>query len=127
MRTHHVEVHGKIPVEMTNMLEKAPEVIERFISAAAELDFDAVGKCFLEDGTVEDEERTHRGRDQITAWQRETRAKYDYKVTVVGGRLDGKDTYRLGARLRGNFPGGEADVEYRFTLRDGLISSLRIS
>jgi ketosteroid isomerase-like protein len=109
------------------MLEKAPEVIERFIDAAAQRDFDALGQCFTEDATVEDEERMHRGRNEIRAWQQKTRTQYDYTVTVTSGQPDGDDAYRVGAHLRGNFPGGEADVEYRFVIRDGLISSLRIS
>jgi ketosteroid isomerase-like protein len=112
---------------MTAMLEKAPEVIGRFIDAAAERDFDAIGQCFTEDATVEDEERTQRGRTEISAWQRKTRTQYDYTVTVTSGQPDGENAYRVGAHLRGTFPGGEADVEYRFVIRDGLISSLRIS
>ena len=109
------------------MLNTAPEVVERFMNAAAVPDLNAVGECFTEDATVSDEERTHRGRNQIRAWQGESHARYDYSVTVVGGQPDGENGYRVAARLKGNFPGGEADVEYRFVFRDGLISSLQIS
>jgi hypothetical protein len=35
--------------------------------------------------------------------------------------------YRVAAQLKGNFPGGEADVEYRFGIRHGLICRLRIT
>jgi len=109
------------------VLESAPDVIGRFVNAAANRDFDAIGQCFTEDASVEDEERTHRGRGEISAWQRETRSKYDYTVTFADGEPVGESGYRVAAHLKGNFPGGEADVEYRFSIRHGLISSLRIT
>ena len=109
------------------MLETAPGVIGRFMDAAAKRDYEAIGECFTEDASAEDEERTHRGRSQIRRWQQETRSRWDYTVTVVGGEQVGESGYRVAAHLKGNFPGGEADVEYRFSIRDGLISSLRIT
>ncbi len=113
--------------EMDRMLQTPPAVVERFINSADNRDFDAIATCFTEDGTVEDEDRTHRGRRQIRAWQQESRSKWDYTVTVVSGEPAGESDYRVTAHLTGNFPGGEADVEYRFSVRAGLISHLRIS
>ena len=109
------------------MLDSIPDVIARFMDAAARRDFDAIGACFTEDATVSDEQRTHRGREEIRQWQRNTRAKWDYTVTIAGGQAAGANEYHLAAHLKGNFPGGEADVEYRFTICDGLIRSLRIA
>ena len=48
-------------------------------------------------------------------------------MTVDGSEQVGEGEYRLTAHLKGKFPGGEADVDYRFSIRDGLISSLRIT
>ena len=109
------------------MLETAPGVIRRFMDAAERRDYEAIGECFTEDATVEDEERTHRGRTRIRGWQQETRSKWDYTLTVVGGEQAGASEYRVAAHLKGNFPGGEADLQYWLSLREGLISSLRIT
>lgn len=108
------------------MLDTAPAAVTRFMDAAAERDYDAIGECFTEDATVEDEARTHHGRAEIRAWQQETRSKWDYSLRVVGEGPTGADEYRVAAHLKGKFPGGEADVDYRFSIRDGLISRLRI-
>ena len=58
------------------MPETAPGVIGRFMDAAAKRDYEAIGECFTEDASAEDEERTHRGRSQIRRWQQETRSRY---------------------------------------------------
>ena len=109
------------------MPDSIPSVIARFMDAAAIRDYDTIGECFTEDATVFDEQGTHRGQGEIRQWQRDTRAKWDYTVTIAGGQPADANEYRLAAHLKGNFPGGEADVEYRFTIRDGRISSLRIA
>ncbi len=85
------------------MLESAPDVIGRFVNAAANRDFDAIGLCFTEDASVEDEERTHRGRGEISAWQRETRSKYDYTVTFADGEPVGESGYAWPRILRATF------------------------
>ena len=108
------------------MFEVAPKVITRFMDAAAERDYDAIAECFTSDATVSDERRTHRGRAAIRLWQEESRARWEYTATAIGDRPAGADEYIVAVHLKGNFPGGEANVEYRFMIRDGLISSLRI-
>jgi ketosteroid isomerase-like protein len=58
------------------MLE-TPAVVGRFMDAAAKRDYDAIGECFTGDATVQDEERTHRGRTEIRHWPQDTRSKWD--------------------------------------------------
>ena len=48
-----------------------------FMDAAAKRDYDAIGECFTGDATVQDEERTHRGRTEIRHWPQDTRSKWD--------------------------------------------------
>jgi ketosteroid isomerase-like protein len=103
-----------------------PEMVGRFMEAAAERDYQALAACFTEDAVVEDESHSHHGREAIRRWQEGTRAKWEYTVTATGGRPDADGGYLVSAHLSGNFPGGEADVEYRFTLRGDLIARLRI-
>ena len=106
---------------------RAPQAVQRFVDAAASRDFAAIAECFGEDATVTDEEHTYRGRAQIRKWQEDGRKRWEYTLTVKDGKLRGADRYIMQGHLTGNFPGGEADVEYHFTVRDGLISRLAIS
>ncbi len=108
-------------------LGAAPTAVVRFVEAAQKRDFDAIGGCFTDDATVADEAHTHRGRTQIRQWQEASRQKWEYTLTVKTGTARGVDGYLIEGHLSGNFPGGEADVTYAFTLRDGLISRLVIS
>ena len=106
---------------------RPPHAVQRFVDAAASRDFAAIAECFTDDATVTDEERTHRGRAEIRKWQEDGRKRWEYTFTVKDGKARGADGYVVRGHLSGNFPGGEADVEYDFTLRGGLISRLAIS
>ena len=108
-------------------LGSAPTAIRRFVDAAAKHDFAALGECFTEDATVSDEAHTYRGRTEIRRWQEASRKKWEYTLTVKNGRLLRPDAYVFEGHLKGNFPGGEADVTYAFALHAGLISRLVIS
>ena len=106
---------------------RPPNVVQRFVDAAASRDFAAIATCFSEDATVSDEEHTYRGRAQIRRWQEDGRKRWEYTLTVKDGKVRGADGYIMQGHLSGNFPGGEADVEYDFTVREGLISRLAVS
>jgi hypothetical protein len=104
----------------------APEIITRYLMAADTKDPAACAGCFTEDGTVLDEGVTYHGRGEIVRWREETLAKWTYTTTVTGSAPTGADEYRVTAHLEGDFPGGEADLTFGFTLRDGLIAALKI-
>jgi ketosteroid isomerase-like protein len=102
-----------------------PDIIIRYFKAADDKDFDTLIACFTEDATVFDEDKTYGGHAEIRQWRSTTASQWEYTVTVTGSSPDG-DGYLVRVHLVGNFPGGEADLRYRFTLRDGLISALSI-
>ena len=104
-----------------------PAVVAAYLHAADASDTVALVACFTEDGDVADEGRSWRGRAQIRKWWEGPANHYKYTVKVRGGQQIGGDRYVARIRLTGNFPGRTADVRYRFTLRDGLISALRIA
>jgi len=112
---------------MSSTIDSQPEIVTRFIKAAAERDYEAVAACFTQDAVVEDESQSHIGREAIRRWQEATRARWEYTVTATGGRPDADGEYVVSAHLSGNFPGAEADVEYRFALQGDLIARLRIN
>lgn len=104
----------------------APAVITRYLAAAPAGDFAAVADCFTVDGTVTDEGKTYRGRPEIIGWRESLASQFTYTATVTSSEPRNDSEYRIMAHLVGDFPGGVADLTYRFTLRDGLIADLSI-
>jgi hypothetical protein len=106
-----------------------PEAIGQYFVAANGRDAAGFAAAFAEDGEVRDEGRTYRGREGIRAWRLETEAKYRVTATPreVGER-DGRVV--VTALVEGDFPkAGLPDpllLDYRFTMRDGLIGKLDI-
>jgi ketosteroid isomerase-like protein len=109
------------------MAVTTPDVVIRYFKAADDKDLDALAECFTEDGRVLDEGHTYRGRAQIRSWREDLGTKWEYTVTVTGSEPVGDGQFRVATHVVGNFPGGEVDLNYRFGLRDGLITSLSIA
>ncbi len=105
----------------------APDVVTRYLAAADAKDPSAVAACFADHGTVVDEGVTYTGRDEIAAWRERSLSKWTYTTTVTGSEPLGADRFRVTVHLIGDFPGGEVDLAYDFTIAGGLIAALRIS
>jgi ketosteroid isomerase-like protein len=103
-----------------------PEVIRTYLKAheARDLD-DAVGR-YLPDATVTDEGRTYRGRDEIRGWLSQAASEFTYTIELTGAEKLDEQRYDVTHHLEGNFPGGRADLHFRFTVRDGAIARLVI-
>ena len=108
------------------MKTDAPDAIRRFLEAEHEGDPEALASCFRPDGIVLDEGRTHIGHDEIIGWRREAAAAYEYTATVTAEERLGPDAHRVVKHLEGDFPGGVANLEYLFALRDLQIAALMI-
>ncbi|MFI6080197.1 nuclear transport factor 2 family protein [Streptomyces sp. NPDC051217] len=103
-----------------------PQVITTFLDAQFAHDADAAVPLCLPDAVVTDEGRTFCGHDKIRDWVTNAASEFTYTTELTGAsRLD--DTH-YGAihHLEGDFPGGVADLHFRFALRDGLIETLTI-
>ncbi len=81
--------------------------------------------CFHADAVVHDEGGTFRGHEAIKAWKQAAAAKYQYRLQPLGVSRSG-DTWKLLARVTGNFPGGVADLMHVFVLQDDRIAALEI-
>lgn len=103
-----------------------PDAIARYLASHEDADPSQLANCFHEDAVVKDEGAVHRGRAAIAEWRRAAQAKYLFRLTPLGLLEDSAETFRLLARVEGNFPGGRAELIHVFTLRDGLIASLEI-
>jgi alkylated DNA nucleotide flippase Atl1 len=114
-------------VDLVRARLNLPDAVSTYMRAAEMRDADAVVACFGENAQVTDEGRAWRGRAEIRRWWEGPATKYRYTVKVRGGQRVARDRYVARVRLTGTFPGRIVDLRYRFTIRDALISALKIA
>jgi len=112
---------------VTTDLTALPVPIRAYLTAHQSRDDAAAVQAFAPDATVTDEGKTYTGTRAIRAWRQRTSTEYTYTTKLTGHRQDAGDVWVVGVRLEGNFPGGVADLEQRFTIRDGTIADLTIA
>lgn len=103
-----------------------PEQITSYLRAHRERDLDVAIGHYTADATVTDEGRTYRGPAEIRAWLSRSASEYTYTIEVAGAAKRDANEYDVIHHLEGNFPGGVADLHFRFSLRDGKIARLVI-
>jgi hypothetical protein len=107
-------------------MTELPDVIASYLKAHYVRDLDAALACCEPDATVTDEGRTYRGVAEIRAWLSRAASEYTYTTEVTGAAMLDDAHYDVLHHLEGNFPGGTADLHFRFTLHDRKIASLVI-
>ncbi|SCX54389.1 SnoaL-like domain-containing protein [Klenkia marina] len=103
-----------------------PTVVRDFFAAHVVHDADAADRYLTDDVVVVDQDETFRGREAVHAFVRDAGAEFEYTTEQLAAhRVD--DTHCvLTVRLEGSFPGGTADLDYRFTLRGDRIAEVVI-
>jgi hypothetical protein len=113
--------------EMSSIdLDELPEVITSYLKAHQARDLDTAIERYTDDASVTDEGRTYNGPDEIRAWLSRSASEFSYTIEMIGATKLGDDRYDVGHHLEGNFPGGNVDLHFRFTLCDGKIARLVI-
>jgi|ERR1700751_1567472 hypothetical protein len=103
-----------------------PEIITGYLKAHQVRDLGAAIHGYEPDATVTDEGRTYHGLAEIRTWLSRSASEYTYTIEMTGATKIGDDRYDVTHHLKGNFPGGTADLHFRFTLRNGKIGRLVI-
>ncbi|MGW0160194.1 nuclear transport factor 2 family protein [Mycobacterium sp. NPDC003323] len=106
--------------------EGLPEKIKTYLSAHAGGDGATALTAFTTDAVVTDEGRDHSGREAIAAWLAESAGEYTYTTEFTGAATTDDGRIDVLQHLAGDFPDGEADLYFRFTLAGELISRLVI-
>ena len=104
-----------------------PAVIEGFFAFDGLRDIDSLVGLFTDDATVVDEGVARHGTTEIRAWQTGAASEYTYTKGILGGEAFASDRYVVTCRLKGNFPGGTADLAYDFSVVGERISRLVIA
>ncbi|MGY1842083.1 nuclear transport factor 2 family protein [Modestobacter sp. SYSU DS0875] len=104
-----------------------PAVVRDCLAALTAKDADAAILTFTADAVVTDEGRTHRGATEVSAWLRGSAAQWSHRAELTGAQRGAGEQWVAVQHLTGDFPGGVADLTYRFTLRGDRIAELAIT
>jgi ketosteroid isomerase-like protein len=104
--------------------EQLPTAVRDFLAAHIVRDADTASKFLTEDVVAVDQGETFRGRDQVHAFLRDAGSEFEYTTEQIGARRVDDTHYVATVRLEGTFPGGTAELDYRFTLRDDRIAEI---
>jgi ketosteroid isomerase-like protein len=103
-----------------------PETINSYLVAHQARDLDTAVGYYTADAVAVDEGHAYRGPKQIRDWLATAATEYTYTIELTGASRTDDNHYVATHHLEGNFPGGVADLQFKFTLRDGRISQLTI-
>ena len=110
---------------MTTEWDALPDNIKTFMTALDDREDQRALATFTTDAVVTDEGHDYTGRDAIGAWLTTSLSEYTYTTEFTGATTTDAG-FDVAQHLEGNFPGGVADLHYRFTLDGALIGRLVI-
>ena len=116
---------------MTNTTDwdALPEAVRTFMTALDAREVDRVLATLTTDAVVTDEGHDYTGHEEIGAWVAKAAAEYTYTTEFTGATVLERETgaaVDVGQHLEGDFPGGVADLHYRFTIDGTVISRVVI-
>ncbi|MEW2166473.1 nuclear transport factor 2 family protein [Streptomyces sp. NPDC007084] len=103
-----------------------PPVITRYLAAHRARDTATALTTLTEDATVTDDGKTYEGVPAIADWLGRAASEYTYTTELTAAQRIDPSHYIATHHLEGDFPGGQVDLRFRFTLRDDLIEELVI-
>jgi ketosteroid isomerase-like protein len=111
----------------TIQLDQLPGTIRSYLEAHAARDIDVALRHFAPGAVVTDQGQTFRGTDQIREFLCAAGAEFSYTTELIGAQHIDDAHWIATNRLEGDFPGGVADLDYRFELDGDLIAELVIA
>jgi ketosteroid isomerase-like protein len=106
--------------------DELPATIRRFLAAHSAREAGAAARAFTHDAVVVDQNETFRGTEQVRHFLQSSGSEFTYTTELIAARRDDDAHWAVVNRIEGDFPGGVADLDYRFTVTDGLIKELTI-
>ncbi|GHA44704.1 hypothetical protein GCM10010372_50770 [Streptomyces tauricus] len=104
-----------------------PTTVREFLAAHVVRDADTASSFLAEDAVVVDQGETVRGREEAHAFLRDAGSEFEYTTEQIGAHRVDDAHWVVTVRLEGTFPGGVAELDYRFALRDDLVAELVIA
>lgn len=116
---------------MTNttevLLARLPAAVRTCLSARASRDVEQALSTFSLSAEVVDDGHTYRGTAAIRSFLGTAGAQFEYTTTLLSTEQPDDAVWVAHHRIEGDFPGGVADLAFRFELSDALIARLRIT
>ncbi|HCB07233.1 MAG TPA: nuclear transport factor 2 family protein [Nocardioides sp.] len=106
-------------------IELLPTTIRAFLQAQEARDPDTALPLLTPEAVVTDVGEAFSGEHSLRRFVSEAGAEFTYTSQVTKVLRDG-ETWVVGHHLEGDFPGGQADLDYRFTLDGERIARLDI-
>lgn len=103
-----------------------PPAIVTYQAAHDRRDAIAAAASFTEDAVVEDDGKTYHGRAEVERWLSATASEFTYTRTLLSAEETAAG-WLVTNHIEGDFPGGQVDLRYVFTLQDDLIARLTIA
>ncbi|WP_413757027.1 nuclear transport factor 2 family protein [Streptomyces sp. MMBL 11-3] len=127
--TQHTDLPSDLPPDVPSDVpsDLLPTTVRGFFAAHVVRDADTGASLLAEDAVIVDQDETFRGREKVHAFLRDAGAEFAYTTEQIGAHRVDDAHWVVTVRLEGTFPGGVAELDYRFTLRDGLIAELVIA
>jgi hypothetical protein len=118
-----IEWNRATPIALTDL----PEVVTSYLAAHRARDIDAELTFYIETSRVTDEGHTHTGPAEIRTWLESAASEYTFTIEITAASTVDSLHYDVLQHLEGNFPGGVADLHFRFgLLNDATIADLTI-
>ena len=103
-----------------------PESIANYLNGKNARDFALATSGFAPDARVHDEGEDHIGPAAIAAWMAGTSARYNDHSELLSYETS-TSSVLIRARVSGTFDGSPIELNYGFTLENGLVSGLEIA
>lgn len=113
-------------VDVPTEWDALPQTITTHLAAHAAGEDDRALATFAPDAVVTDEGHDHVGRDEVKSWLTDSATEYTYTTEFTSATTSDAASVDVVQHLEGNFPGGTADLHFRFSLEGTLISRLVI-
>lgn len=107
--------------------DQLPTTIRDYLTAHTARDVESAAAHFAPDAVVTDQDETFRGEDAIRDFLTHAGAEFTYTTELVAARRVDDDHWVATNRIEGDFPGGVAELDYRFTLVEDRIAELAIA
>lgn len=104
--------------------DQLPAVVRAYLAAREGDDTEGALRLFGADAAVSDQGETFTGTDALRRFLEHAGAEFTYTTALTGARREDDGTWVATQRLDGDFPGGVAVLDLRFTVEDDLITRL---
>ncbi|MEP9365210.1 nuclear transport factor 2 family protein [Nocardioides sp. CN2-186] len=112
-------------METNTHTAQLPATIRAYLGAQEARDADAALALLSPGAVISDVGESFSGQDGLRRFVTEAGAEFTVVTTITGVRRDG-DAWVVGHHLEGDFPGGTANLDYRFALAGELIERIDI-